>query len=468
MSAVLSIAPVERDKNDVSAAAAIACVAWWALAAVPSGPLGLGLAALGVAFPLIGWRLLPVMLLSSFFFHSTMALPADWLYLLRAYWLGVYFLGLLATAGMHAPRGVWLWFLGASVVLVWGLLLAAFRLGSVVVFSRSSLVDGLASFVWLSCIFVGARFYADFTADSMRRLLVTVVMVWLVSVSYGFRQLLFGFGPDTVPQDIYTTIQGVAQYEVLGRRTFTFLSANGIAIVSVLPICILLSVYRHRVGVVILTLLLAVAIWAMTLTRSFAVLLLLIVLGLWPLFRVSFRIWLSSLMLIGLAGATLVAQVGFETLAQFFRFAQLGDSTRSQIWSYTWERLWGGEALLGIGYGTAAWEEFFAELYGTKVLQSPHSAVLEFVGQFGLAGLIFYVALVGTVVKWLLRDGKRGQSVLLSAVLALVLIREQVATTYVFSPNFFSAFFWFIFGMAFAQHARGAAERNDKIGLPLK
>ena len=467
MSVAVAASPIDHVERDVGAGVAITCVGWWVLTSVPSEPLGLVLLALGLVFPLLGWKLLPVMLLCSFSFHSTMALPADWLYFLRVYWIGVYFVCLVTTSGMESPRGVWLWFAGGALLLVWGLLLAAFRLGDVVAFSRSSLVDGMASLVWLSCLFIGARFQVDFAAASMRRLLVVMILVWLVSVSYGFRQLLLGFGPHTVPPDTYALVQGIAQYEVLGRRLFAFLSPNGIAIVSTLPICVLLSMYRHRLTLVIATLLLGVAIWAMTLTRSFAMLMALVVLALWPLFRVSFSVWVSTLVIVGIMFGAVIVNVGWETLLEFFRFTHFGDSTRSQIWAYTWERLWSGDALLGIGYGTAAWEEFFAELYGTKVLQSPHSAILEFVGQFGPLGLVFYGALLFTVVRWLLRD-LGVQKILLSAVIALVLFREQVATTYVLAPNFFSGFFWFVFGMAFAQHARQDAERSVRPALSPK
>jgi len=458
LSVAVSIDARDTERSQVPIIGAVICVAMWAFAAISLPGLGPALFALGLLIPFLGARLLPLMLLCSFFFHSTMALPAEWLYVLRAYWVAMYLLHAMLTSKLSVQREVWVWFIAAAAVLVWGLMVGAFRVGDVTGVSRSPLIDGAATLFWLCCLLVGARFYADLTEEAIGHLFLAVIAVWIISLSYGVRQFLFGFSADTVPADIYAQVRGFVQYEVLGRRTFAFLSSNGITIISLLPICVLLSAYRHRTGLVVATLATAMGISALTLTRSFAALTILIVVGLRPVFRVSLPLWLSILMILCGVGAFAIAQIGLDSLLQILRFADLTDNTRAEIWGYTLQHFRSGNAWLGMGYGTAAWEQFFTQLYGTKVLQSPHSAVLEFAGQFGFVGLVFYAGVVVTVARWFLSDRNSGRALFLSAALALVLLREQVAATYVFSPNFFSGFFWLLFGMALAQH--GASDTS--------
>jgi hypothetical protein len=127
------------------------------------------------------------------------------------------------------------------------------------------------------------------------------------------------------------------------------------------------------------------------------------------------------------------------------------DSTRIDIWSYTLRHKSALDWILGHGFGSNGWFEFFSEWKSNKILLSPHSAVLEFSGALGLLGMFAYFIFSAFLIVSFLR--LRGSIIGPGAVVALgfIMLREQVTASYILSPSVLSGMFWILVGVLFAQ-----------------
>jgi O-antigen ligase len=273
----------------------------------------------------------------------------------------------------------------------------------------------------------------------------------VVAIGYGILQAVLGINESTVPPDIWPLLEGVGQYEDLGRHPFTFLTPNGMAAVSIFPVVLLFGFGRRSVVGTTVTILLALLIGVLTLTRSYLLILGLLLLLLRPLQRTSIAIWLSTVGALALGAVVALRAIDPKLLSLSLRLEGDVSSERADIWAYTISHLDASGWLLGMGFGSGVWERFFAPMTLYKDLQSPHSVVLEVTGQFGIVGLVVYLALGVTVLR--AYAANRSNPVVSAVALAtmLVMARELLAASYVFSPSILGAYFWTLFGMVLAQ-----------------
>jgi O-antigen ligase len=223
------------------------------------------------------------------------------------------------------------------------------------------------------------------------------------------------------------------------------------AAVSILPVALLFAASRRSLLGTASVLALAVLVGVLTLTRSYLMLLALLVLLLVPLQRTRALVWVTVMVIASVAAVAVVQAIDPELLALSLRLEGDVTSLRADIWSYTLATLKPFDWVVGMGYGTGAWARFFAPMGLVKELQSPHNAVLEIVGQFGVAGLLVYGAIGATVVGAYFAN--RGEPAVAAVALAaaLVMARELLAASYIFSPSILGTYFWMVFGMVLAQ-----------------
>jgi hypothetical protein len=275
-----------------------------------------------------------------------------------------------------------------------------------------------------------------------------VVVSWLVAIGYGVAQAIGGIGPNTVPPDVLPFLEGFREYEEVGRRPFASLTANGMAVVSFLPVVLLVARFRRRTVGVMTALSLGVIVGLLTLTRSYLLLIALLILALGPVTGVGRRTWVIACMVMAIAAAVVLCQLDPEMLRYSLRLEGEVSGIRGQIWTYTIEEMNPWEWITGMGFGSGVWQSFLAPLSADKTLASPHTALLEVTGQLGVIGLAAYGAVSWTLLRAFV--SLRDQPDLAAPALAglLILLREQVAATYVFSPSMLAAVFWCVFGMA--------------------
>jgi O-antigen ligase len=200
----------------------------------------------------------------------------------------------------------------------------------------------------------------------------------------------------------------------------------------------------------------------LTLTRSYLVILFGLILALPFLLRTSRGGWLFLLLAGGIGAALVVDRIDPEFLSLALRLEGDITSLRGDIWKFTVENLDVRAWLIGMGFGSAVWSDFFSPLSLDKELQSPHSALLEVIGQFGVAGLVAYLAIWWTLLHSFVRTRHDPWRAAIPLTALLILVRELVAMSYVFSPSVLSAYFWTIFGMALATSRHYDRRSNDE------
>jgi hypothetical protein len=428
----------------------------WTLGSIPSAAAGYAAIGIGVITGVLLPRLLPALLLSSCFFYSTMSIPADFMYSLRAYWLAAYLTWMLVLTRNALTVQISRWVLIVGLLLAWGVVVSAGSLGHSPT-ERTPALEAAIAFLWSLGLIVGWLWLRSQDGRLSKGDLIAITAAWLVGLGYGAAQAIFGISEQTVPPDIWPQLQGFAQYEDLGRRPFASLTSNGMAAVSLWPLAVLLVRSRNSLTATALVLLLGVAVGVLSLTRSYLVLFALLVAVLPWACRTRWWIWLFA-MITGISvGAWVLSQIDPELLGLALRLEGDVTSLRADLWHFTLSKLDAQTLLTGMGYGSGVWEKFLAPLSGLKLLASPHSALLEVTGTFGLAGLVAYIA-IGLALLRVFFDQRRMATDAAGIALAglLILLREQIATSYVFSPSILGVYFWVVFGMALG--ARDAAD----------
>jgi len=425
--------------------------AFWLAAAVPVSGVGWLLAVAGAALPLTAPRVLPLMVLTSCFFYSTMAVGSSVLYALRAWWIGAFLIWLLVLRGERVERRVWLWVAAVGTLLAWGTLVATVRVGHVEEAARAPFLEAGVAFVWVLGLLVGWGWLRPARGRLQPGEVAAIAGAWLVALGYGIAQFVFGVNESTVPADVWPQLEGFRQYEDLGRHPFASLTSNGMAATSMLPVVMLLGVAHRSLPGTAITLLLALVVAALTLTRSYIAVLVLLLLFLVPLQRTRTAVWLVMVVAVALGAAVALRALDPELLSLSLRLEGDASSLRTDIWAYTLREMTAGDWLLGMGFGSGGWERFFAPMALLKELHSPHSSVLEVTGQFGLLGLAVYLAIAGTILRAYLMNRSEPALAAIPLALLLVMARELVAASYVFSPSILGTFFWVAFGMVLAQ-----------------
>jgi hypothetical protein len=333
-------------------------------------------------------------------------------------------------------------------LLAMGAFITTSRVGVPLGQPRSALFEAGVSMLWMLAVIPGWAFINMRGGRMNGSDVAIIVLAWIVAIGYGIAQAAGGIGPGTVPPDVLPQIEGFGQYEEMGRRPFASLTVNGMAVVSFLPVVLLIAWFRRSAVGVMVSLSLGFVVGVLSLTRSYLALIALLTLLLIPLSRVNRYTWIVVFAVAVVICATVITQLDPDLLRYTLRLEGDTSDIRAQIWSYTVEQMDPWHWIFGMGFGSGVWQDFLAPLSGDKDLASPHTAMLEVAGQLGLVGLAAYCAAGLTLLRVFLI--LRGRPEWAAPALAglLILLREQVATSYVFSPSMLAAVFWLVFGMA--------------------
>lgn len=394
-------------------------------------------------------------LATSCFFFSSMSVTSDLIYALRAFCIGSFLYWWFFILRAPIGREPIAWFAGISALLAFGAMSTTASVGVPFGEVRPAHFEAAVAALWAGGILVGWGWIQARGGYLHTSEVVTMAAVWVVSIGYGVAQTTFGITDATVPADVMPHIEGFRQYEELGRRPFASLTANGMAVASIVPLVFTLAYGRRSTVVTLLALGLGALVGVLSLTRSFLAILILLILLLGPLTGTTRRAWIIALALGFFVGVLVIAFLDPALLGLALRLEGDVSSLRWQIWSFTLERMDPWDWVTGMGSGSGVWQTFLAPMSTDKDLASPHTALLEITGQFGLAGLCAYLAVVIVLIRrlWNLRSTPAAAAPALAGL--LILLREQVAASYIFSPSMLAAGFWLVFGMALGAHASG-------------
>ncbi len=437
----------------------------WLLSSVGNTGAGFVAVAIALALPIARPSMIPPLLLTSFLFYSTMSIPADILYALRAYWVVTGATYFLLVRGCRFSNAFWFVFAFAIALVCYGLFVGSARSAAYLSAHRSAVLEAALALLWVATSLLGYAWLKQSDGVLRNRTLLVIFFVWVISVAYGVAQAIFGLNENTVPPDILPFIVGFQQYEELGRRPFAFLTSNGACVASLMVIPLLLD--RKETGwpwaATVFAMGFTVAV--LTLTRSYIFLLAAVFFGYGALFArraaaaVSF--WMIGMAVIGVV----LVKVDFEDvlLAGRFSGASVG-ATRVEIWSHVLANKSALDWLLGHGFGSNGWFEFFSDWKSGKQLLSPHSAVLEIGGQLGAAGLLAYSLLIALLARifFALRNSWVGPGAVVA--IGLIMLREQVSASYIFSPSVLSGMFWMLMGILLAQYDAALTHSENPPG----
>jgi len=429
---------------------ALAVPIFWVLASIPVPELRWPLVILAGLAAMLSPPAAALFLLTSAFYYSTMAVPSAFLYGLRVLWLVSFLTWWLVVLRESVSQRAWFWLLAGSVLLGVGALVASLRFGTLGTGLRTPQWEAAVSWMWMFAIVPGWGLLKLRGGELSGRDVSAIAVAWTVSIGYGVVQYVFGVTDQTVPADVWQQIERFDQYVKLGRTPFAALTPNGMAVASIFAVLLFFAYARRRTLRIVLTGLLGTVVGALSLTRSYLLLFIIIILFLRPLQRVPRG---AAILLIGVAAIVTIViwrTVDPSVIAQVFRLGNDVGGLRAELWDFTLTHMKGWSWFWGMGFGSEIWKSFFAPLSDQKELASPHSALLEVAGQFGLMGTLAYLGLGLNLAYAYWRLRSRPTMAVFPLTGLLILAREQLAASYVFSPNMLSCFFWFTFGMALA------------------
>jgi len=148
----------------------------------------------------------------------------------------------------------------------------------------------------------------------------------------------------------------------------------------------------------------------------------------------------------GLSLATIVVAVVniqvFEILKESFRFSNelSGNSLRNRTWTAVLTEFTASNWIFGTGL--SHWPSFLEKTIGIR-LSDPHSFALSVPGTFGLAGVLFYLYMIGKLIRTSLRS-RGGRRFVIAVLLSLFLIRDLFGIPYVFGNTPLTFLIWFV------------------------
>jgi hypothetical protein len=355
-----------------------------------------------------------------------------------------------------------LWIAGVAALLCAGTLVSTAALGLPATGGRPAHFEALVAMTWVGGTVAGFGLVRARGGQLADRDILVIAAVWLIAIGYGVAQAVAGINETTVPREVLFQVEGFRQYEDLGRRPFASLTANGMAATSLLPLTLLLLRWRGSMVAGLIVTSLGLLVGALTLTRSYLALVVLLALLLPFLPGAARRTSVVPLVLVVAGAIALGVAADPELLSLALRFEGGVAGLRGEIWTYTLQQMQPWDWLTGMGFGSEVWREFLAPLSTDKDLASPHTALLEVAGQLGVVGAAFYLAIGARMLKsaWQLRAAPLAAAPALVGL--LVLGREQVAASYVFSPSMLAVPFWFTFGMVLAAAAGHGAGQSTQ------
>jgi hypothetical protein len=174
----------------------------------------------------------------------------------------------------------------------------------------------------------------------------------------------------------------------------------------------------------------------------------------------------------GLLGLPLIFVVGipWDELMQVMRFKNLGAlGTRGEFWAVAFHNLTTTDWMFG--FGMSHWPVFF-EHYTGKTTSDPHNWILSMAGNYGIAGLSFYLILGWLLVKRCLAGPSKYRAI---AVCLLVMFfgRDLANTQYVINNHPISCLYWIAIGSVFlhpsnSSHSGLTHNRFSTASLPTQ
>ncbi len=141
-----------------------------------------------------------------------------------------------------------------------------------------------------------------------------------------------------------------------------------------------------------------------------------------------------------------------DDLVSAFRISHelSGDSYRAQAWhavilNFNWY-----DWLIGIGL--SHWPVFFESYIGVR-LADPHTWLLSIPGTFGMPGVIFYFAVIFSLIK-VVNKGVGSTKAVAMSMLVLLLVKDMFSVQYLIGNTPLSFLIWFILSMTISKYPR--------------
>jgi hypothetical protein len=146
----------------------------------------------------------------------------------------------------------------------------------------------------------------------------------------------------------------------------------------------------------------------------------------------------------------------YELLLAVFRVQQGGLGSRQWVWLAVLRELQPQDWIFGVGL--SAWPLFFEHYVGIA-LSDPHSLLLSVAGTFGIAGVLFYVLLVTTLLRRIGTSRTEEERVAIYLLLLLFLLKDLVSIPAVLGNTPLTFQVWLLLGLSIA-HWRPVPARS--------
>ena len=169
---------------------------------------------------------------------------------------------------------------------------------------------------------------------------------------------------------------------------------------------------------------------------------------------------LAAALAVAAGGAAVLAFASsslYPILLAVFRVQEGGLGSRQFAWLAVLRELRPQDWLFGVGL--SAWPVFFEHHVGIP-LSDPHSLPLSVAGTFGIVGVLFYLLLVGTLLRALARARDEAGRVAILLLLFLFLIKDLVSIPAVLGNTPLTFLVWLLLGLAVADWQVTTATRS--------
>jgi len=154
----------------------------------------------------------------------------------------------------------------------------------------------------------------------------------------------------------------------------------------------------------------------------------------------------------------------YPILLAVFRVQEGGLGSRQFAWLAVLRELRLQDWLFGVGL--SAWPVFFEHQVGIP-LSDPHSLPLSVAGTFGIVGVLFYLLLVGTLLRALARARDEAGRVAILLLLLLFLLKDLVSIPAVLGNTPLTFLVWLLLGLAVGEWLDvTAVDRRATPSLP--
>ena len=150
----------------------------------------------------------------------------------------------------------------------------------------------------------------------------------------------------------------------------------------------------------------------------------------------------------------------YQIVLAVFRVQEGGLGSRQWAWLAVLRELQPQDWIFGVGL--SAWPVFFERHVGLA-LSDPHSLPLSVAGTFGIVGVLFYLLLIGTLLRSLARANGEAGRVAILLLLLLFLLKDLVSIPAVLGNTPLTFLVWLLLGLSVAEWRDVTAAARDEL-----